>query len=43
MRLIRRIVKAWFTAILKPANIILTKSGAKLSDFGLAKPSFGSL
>jgi len=27
---------------LKPGNIMLTKSGAKLLDFGLAKPRFGS-
>jgi serine/threonine protein kinase len=27
---------------LKPGNIMLTKSGAKLMDFGLAKPSLGT-
>src|ERR1700674_1426814 len=26
---------------LKPGNVMLTKSGAKLMDFGLAKPSMG--
>ncbi|HEX4664778.1 MAG TPA: protein kinase, partial [Terriglobales bacterium] len=28
---------------LKPANIMLTKAGAKLMDFGLAKPGLGKL
>ena len=27
---------------LKPGNIMLTKNGAKLMDFGLAKPTFGA-